>query len=92
MDLQRQLIIEFCSYVIEEHDNCTLLSALMLHCILFSIALRQKYIYCNYLYDIILQSHDTSTVIHCSNRGIKSFIQLISIQMNMHSGITNYLF
>ena len=34
-------------------------------------------------------SHDTLTI-HCSNRSIKLIIQLISIQMSMHSGITSY--
>ena len=38
---------------------------------------------------ILCLSHDTPTF-HCSNRSIKAFIQLISMQMNMHSRITSY--
>ena len=36
---------------------------------------------------IKILTHDTPTI-HCSNRSIKSFIRLISMQMSMHSGIT----
>ena len=34
-------------------------------------------------------THDTPTI-HCSNRSIISFIDYISMQMSMHSGITSY--
>ena len=38
------------------------------------------------LIDLYLMTH--ASTIHCSNRSIKSFIQLISMQISMLSGIT----